>query len=144
MDDYSQWLGTLLRNPEHSKDQEWSKKAAEIQKILKTGGRKGAKKEEKATTSTQWVTFKELLICADEFGEAEILFEAIEELKTKIDKLGKVKNTIVELERYGLGKNVLYVTYIKDGIPEKITFKIRSKEEMEKKFHFIADFSVTG
>jgi hypothetical protein len=34
LEDYSQWLGTLLRNPESSKNQEWVKKASELQKVL--------------------------------------------------------------------------------------------------------------
>jgi len=46
LEDYSQWLGTLLRNPESSKNQEWVKKAAQLQKLLKMGGRKGGKKGE--------------------------------------------------------------------------------------------------
>jgi len=46
LEDYSQWLGTLLRNPESSKNQEWVKKAAQLQKLLKIGGRKGGKKGE--------------------------------------------------------------------------------------------------
>jgi len=49
LEDYSQWLGTLLRNPESSKNQEWVKKAAQLQKLLKMGGRKGGKKGEKKT-----------------------------------------------------------------------------------------------
>jgi len=49
LEGYSQWLGTLLRNPESSKNQEWVKKAAQLQKLLKMGGRKGGKKGEKKT-----------------------------------------------------------------------------------------------
>lgn len=41
LEGYSQWLGTLLRNPESSKNQEWEKKAAQLQKLLKMGGRRG-------------------------------------------------------------------------------------------------------
>lgn len=143
LDDYSQWLGTLLRNPESSKSEEWSKKAAEIQKVLKSGGRKGGtKKEEKTAASSDWVEFKGLMFCADDFGEMEIIFEAIEDLKSKVDRLEKIKNALTELERYGLGKNVVYVTYIRDGVPEKIAFKLKKGLEGEKKFQFTADFSV--
>ncbi|MEM2984777.1 MAG: hypothetical protein QXL24_06110 [Candidatus Jordarchaeaceae archaeon] len=143
LEDYSQWLGTLLRNPESAKNQEWSKKAAELQKVLKSGGRKGgAKKEEKTATSTEWIEFRDLMLCADDFGEMEIIFEAVEDLKSKVDKLEKIKNALTELERYGLGKNVVYVTYIRDGVPEKIAFKLKKGLEAEKKFQFMADFSV--
>ena len=142
LDDYSQWLGTLLRNPESSKNQEWLKKAAELQKVLRTGGRrKGKKEEKKASTSTEWVQFKDIMLCADDFGEAEILFEAVEELKNKIEKLEKIKNSINDLERYGLGKEVLYITYIHDGIPEKIVFRPKKGEAAEK-FEFTAELSM--
>ncbi|MEM3874838.1 MAG: hypothetical protein QXU45_06885 [Candidatus Bathyarchaeia archaeon] len=140
LDDYSQWLGTLLRNPEVSKNQELAKKASDLQKILRSGGGKGEKKEKNA--STEWVKFKDLMLCADDFGEVEIIFEAVEELKNKLDKLEKVKASLMELERYGLGKNMVYVTFIHDGIPEKIAVKPRRELESEEKFKFIADFSV--
>jgi len=143
LEDYSQWLGSLLRNPESSKNQEWMKKTAELQKVLRTGGRKGSKKEErKLGTSTEWVQFKDVMLCADVFGEAEILFDAIEELKNKIDKLERAKNSITDLERYGLGKELLYITYIQDGVPEKIVFKPKKGVEATEKFEFIVDFSV--
>jgi hypothetical protein len=140
LEDYSQWLGTLLRNPESSKNQEWTKKASDLQKILRTGTRKGEKKEK--LTTTEWVKFKDLMLSADDFGEVEIIFEAVEELKNKLDKLEKVKASLTELERYGLGKNMVYVTYIHDGIPEKIAVKPKRELEGEEKFKFIADFSV--
>lgn len=144
LEDYSQWLGTLLRNPESSKDQEWIKKTAELQKVLKSGGRKGGKKDEKnGNTSTEWVEFKDLALSADSLGEAEILFEAIEELKTKIDKLEKARNSTIDLERYGLGKELLYITYMHDGVPEKLVFKPK-KNTNAKKFEFIADFSTVS
>jgi hypothetical protein len=142
LDDYSQWLGTLLRNPESSKNPEWAKKVSELQKVLKSGGRKGGKKEEKPGSSTEWVEFKDLMICADEFGEVEIIFEAVEELKNKVDKLERAKNSLTELERYGFGKNVVYVTYIHEGVPEKIAVKPKKELVGEEKFKFIADFSV--
>ena len=143
LEDYSQWLGSLLRNPESSKSQGLMKKAAELQRVLKAGGRKGGKKEEKKTgTSTEWVQFKDVMLCAEDLGEAEILFEATEELKNRIDKLEKAKNSIIDLERYGLGKELLYITYIHDGVPEKIVFKPKKGVKGTEKFEFTADFSV--
>jgi hypothetical protein len=142
-EDYSQWLGSLLRNPESAKNQDWAKKTAELQRVLKTGGRKGTKKEEKKTgASTQWVLFKDILLCAEDLGEAEMLFEASEELRSKIDKLEKAKNSLIDLERYGLGKDLLFVTYMHDGIPEKVVFKPKKSAEATEKFDFAADFSI--
>jgi len=114
-----------------------------LQKVLRAGGRKGSRKEEKKLgTSTEWVQFKDVMLCADSVGEAEILFEAAEELKNKIDRLEKAKNSIVDLERYGLGKELLYITYIHDGVPEKIVFKPKKGVEAAEKFEFMTDFSI--
>lgn len=144
LEDYSQWLGSLLRNPELSKDQERTKTVAELQKILKSGIRRGSKREERKTSiSTEWTQFKDVMLCVDVLGEAEILFEAIEELKNKIDKLEKAKNSLVDLERYGLGKELLYITFIRDGVPEKIVFKPKKNVGITEKFEFAADFSIT-
>lgn len=142
LEDYSQWLGTLLRNPESSKRQEWMNKATKLQKALKSGRRKEDRKE-KSGSSTEWVQFKDLMLCSDDFGEAEILFEAVEEMKHKIDRLEKVKNSIGDLERYGLGKDVCYITYIKDGVPERIVFKPKEGAKATEKFEFTADLSAT-
>jgi hypothetical protein len=145
LDDYSQWLGTLLRNPESAKDQEWIKKTAELQKVLKAGPRKSGKKEGKNRDfSTEWVEFKDIMLNADALGEAEVLFEAIEDLKTKVEKLEKVKNSMADLERYGLGKDLLYVAFVRDGIPERIVFKPKKTETDGQKFEFSADFLVTS
>jgi hypothetical protein len=142
-EDYSQWLGSLLRNPESSKNQEWAKKTAELQRVLKAGGRKGTKKEEKKTgISTEWVQFKDIMLCAEDLGEAEILFEASEEVRSKIDKLEKAKNSLIDLERYGLGKDLLFVTYMRDGIPERIVFKPKKDAGITEKFEFTTDFSI--
>jgi hypothetical protein len=143
LEDYSQWLGSLLRNPESAKNQGWAKKVAELQRVLKAGGRKGGRKEEKKTgTSSEWVQFKDVMLSAEDLGEAEILFEATEELKNKIDKLEKAKNSITDLERYGLGKELLYITYMHDGVPERIVFKPKKNVEAAEKFEFTADFSI--
>ncbi|MEM2691097.1 MAG: hypothetical protein QXS01_03245, partial [Candidatus Bathyarchaeia archaeon] len=62
--------------------------------------------------------------------------------KGKLEKLEKAKNSLAELERYGFGKNVVYVTYIHEGVPEKIAVKPKKTMEGEEKFRFVADFSV--
>jgi hypothetical protein len=141
LEDYSQWLGTLLRNPESNKNKDWGKKAAELQKVLKTGGPKSSRKAEKeAKTPTEWTTFRDIMLSADTLAEAEILFEAIEDLKDKTGKLEKATISLADLERYGLGKDLLYVTFIRNGIPEKIVFKPKKADASLEKLLFTADF----
>ena len=39
-------------------------------------------------------------------------------------------------------KDIIYITYICDGIPEKIVLRHKKDQEFAKKFQYIADFSV--
>jgi hypothetical protein len=143
LEDYSEWLGTLLRNPDSSRDEKWAEKTANLQKALKAGHRREKKKKEKLTSISDWVQFKDLIVCSDDFGEAEILFEAVEELRDKIDSLQGVRDSIQDLERYGLGKDIRYITYIKNGVPEKIVFRTREGTKAAEEFQFTTDFSIT-
>lgn len=143
IEDYSQWLGSFLRNPEITEsDRERLKKLSGMERLAKTEV-KGKRGKTKSTVSSDWVPFKNLMLCATEQGEAEILFEAIEEMKSKVERLEKIKSNLEDLERAGLGKDVTYVTFIHDGIPEKIVLRHRKDAKFAEKFKFIADFSVS-
>jgi len=145
-DEYSQWLGTFLRDSKAMQEnEEWAKKMTALQKMKPKGKPTPSKegKSKKTSTSAEWVQFKEIQLSSTEQGEAEILFDAIEELNKKIEQLEKVKNSLAELEKLGLGKNIIYITYIHDGVPEKIVLRHKKDQEFEKKFQYIADFSVS-
>ena len=146
-EEYSQWLGSFLRDSEAMQEnEEWAKQMATLQKTKpkekpsKTTKKKG--KSKRAQASTDWVQFKEIMLSASELGEAEMLFEAIEEINRKIEQLRKMKESIAELEKSRLGKDITYITYIHDGVPEKIVLRHRKDQEFEKKFQYMADFSV--
>lgn len=143
-EEYSQWLGSFLRTAEtsHGKE-EWFKQMTLLQKTLKSG--KGKKeKPKKQTTSTEWIPYRDIALSTSEQGEAEILFEAIEEIDKKIEQLEKAKTTIEELEKTGLGKNILYITYLRDGIPQKIVLHYKKGEEIAEKFQFAIKFSTAS
>lgn len=141
VDEYSQRLGSILRRLETTHgDQEWIKKMSALQKSFTKGGSKGKGKGKKSGLSPNWVTFKEILLCTDERGEAEILFEAMEEMNKKITRLTKIRNTIDDLQRAGLGNDVLYIAYVRDEVPEKIVLRKKGEGAAAEKFEFIAQF----
>jgi len=148
-DEYSQWLGSFLRDMEATHgDEEWFKRLSTFQKSLKgkakrEGEKEGkGKKAKKAGTSTEWISYKGVMLSASEQGEAEILFDAIEEINRKIEQLKKVKSTIENLEKSNLGADIIYITYVHNGVPEKIVLRHKRDKEFTEKFKFAADFSL--
>lgn len=149
VDEYSQWLGSFLRDMEATHgNEDWFKRLAINQKTAKRKARKESEKEgrgkKKKTggTSAAWFSYKDVMLGAGEQGEAEILFDAVEEINRKIEHLSKVRSTIENLERSNLGKDIIYVTYIHDGVPEKIVLRHKKEKEFAEKFKFMADFSM--
>jgi len=147
VDEYSQWLGSFLRDSETTYgNEEWFKKLFNLQKSLKTDKKRGAKPASKSEkigfSSDVWIAFKDIKLCASKQGEAEILFEAIEKINLKIGKLVKVKDSLEDLKKFGLGKDILYIAYVHDGIPEKIVLRYKGEDEFSEKFQYIAEFSI--
>ena len=152
-EDYSQWLGTLLRDFEKAhKDEEWYKKTTAIQKTLKSQSKqpptksssekKPKGKKGKGEEESVWVYSGELQISFADEAQTQILFEAIEKIKTKIQELEKFKLSIQQLSRLGLGTTVTYLIYIEDDSPKKIVLKSKGNTKGEESFNFSAEFSV--
>jgi predicted DNA-binding protein len=145
-EDYSQWLGSLLRSCEDAhKSEEWYQKSAALQKNLRGTRKKAAVKKGgkgKKAKSSVWVQSGDVLLSSTEQGQAEILFEAIEKIGEKIQDMEKFKATVQQLERIGLGKNVNYIVYIEDDIPRKIVVRAKSGLPEEEAFKFAAELSV--
>jgi len=137
VEEYSQRLGSFLREMEaNNGNEEWFKKLSALQKSSKKEKGKGKKK----SGLSSWISFKDIMLSKDEQGEAQMLFEAIEEINDKITRLMKAKETIEELKRLGLGGDILYVAYVRDEVPERIVLRKRGEKGAEK-FEFIATFS---
>lgn len=136
VEEYNQRLGSLLREMEvtHGKE-EWFKEISSLQKSSKGGKSKGKKK---AGSSPGWVEFKDIILSTEQQGEAHILFEATEEINSKITRLAKIRDTIEDLKKLGLGEDILYITYVHNEIPEKIVLRKKSGKEAEEKFEFMA------
>jgi len=145
-EDYSQWLGSLLRDFESAhKNDAWFQKMAVLQKNLKVQSKKPAETEKggkggKGKENSCWVQTGNVLISITEQGQTEILFEAIEKLSNKIQETEKFKETVQQLTRLGLGATVNYIVYIEDDIPKRIVIKQRANGE--EPFKFITELTV--
>jgi hypothetical protein len=152
-EDYSQWLGTLLRDFEKDhKDDEWYKKTAAVQKTLRnqskqppsksSNANKAKGKSGKGEIESCWVYSGDLQISFADEAQNQILFEAAEKIKAKIQEFEKFKLAIQQLSRLGLGTNVIYLIYIEDDAPKKIVLKSRGNAKGDESFNFAAEFSV--
>jgi hypothetical protein len=147
-DDYSQWLGTLLRDfaPNHKND-EWYQKIASLQK-LSNQSKKPQEKSEKGknskgkNTSPAWVQTCGIDISFTEEGQTQILFEAIEKINSKIQEYDKFKVAVQQLSRLGLGANVSYLVFFEDDSPKKIVLKSKANAKGDDIFKFVAELSV--
>ncbi|MGB9841641.1 MAG: hypothetical protein ACPLKZ_02825 [Candidatus Bathyarchaeales archaeon] len=149
-EDYSQWLGALLRSCEEThKNDEWYQKFAALQKNLrgppkkpaekKASGKKGGKGK---TESSVWIQSGDILLASTEQGQAEVLFEAIEKIGDKIQNIEKFKAAVQQFERMGLGKNVNYIVYFEDDVPRKIVLRAKSGLPSEEVFKYATELSV--
>jgi len=152
-EDYSQWLGTLLRDFEkENKDEEWYKKTLAIQKTLKSqtkqppakssNEKKQKGKNGKGEAESCWVYSGKLQISFANEAQTQIIFDAIEKIKTKIQEFEEFKIAIQQLSRLGLGTTVTYLIYIEDDAPKKIVLKSRSNTKGNESFKFATEFSV--
>jgi hypothetical protein len=150
-DDYSQWLGTLLRDFESvHKNDEWYQKSVAIQKSLRSQSKKPPEKAEKGkkrnskvkSESSCWVQSGDIKVSFTEEGQTQILFEAIEKINVKIQEFEKLKVALQQLSRLGLGANINYLVYIEDDTPKKIVLKPKGNAKGDEAFKFVTELSV--
>ncbi|MCW3999031.1 MAG: hypothetical protein NWE93_02185 [Candidatus Bathyarchaeota archaeon] len=151
-EDYSQWLGTVLRDFESKhKAEEWFQKSAALQKTLKAQAKKppepdkskkGGKGAKGKQEETPWIQTGDVSISFTEQGETEILFEAIEKIRIKISEFDKFKLTVAQLTRLGLGQTVNYIVYLEEDIPKKIVLKQKADAKGDGSFKFNTELSV--
>ena len=143
-DEYSQWLGSLMRDLDGLKENE--ERLKELKALQKGKKRDKAKKDKsksrKKSRLTDWVQFKDIVLSASELSEAEILFEAVEAITEKIGRLEKVKSSVEQLENSRLGNELIYIIYVRDGVPERIVLRHKQDQNFAKKFQYMADFSL--
>ena len=151
-EEYSERLGNFLRDSEEKHgSEEWFKRISLGEKIPKDRGKpkkkekkKGGKKKKKGKKGEEpeeWIPFQSMLISSSIQGEAEIMFEAIEAITTKIEELEEAKTSLEELRNVGLGDEVSYMMLIREGVPKKIVIKPAGADDVLK-FTFSKGFTV--
>ncbi len=154
-EDYSQWLGTVLRDSESKhKNEEWFQKSAALQKTLKSQAKKppepdkskksgkGGKGAKGKVEESPWIQTGEVEISFTEQGQTEILFEAIEKISAKIQEYEKFKVTVQQLTRLGLGQTVNYIVYLEEDVPKKIVLKPKANAKGDEVFKFNTELSI--
>jgi hypothetical protein len=151
-EDYSQWLGSVLRDAEGKhKSEEWFQKSAALQKTLKNQVRKPTEtdKSKKAgkggkgkNEESPWIQTGDISISFTEQGQTEILFEAIEKISAKIQEYEKFKGTVQQLTRLGLGQTVNYIVYLEEDVPKKVVLKQKANVKGDDVFKFMTELSV--
>ena len=143
-EEYSERLGNFLRDAEekHGKE-DWFKQLS----IDKLGGEKSSNKKrkkkgskKKGKTPDNWILFKGMQLSSSIQGEAEIMFNTIEALSQKLDEMEEAKKAVEELRNVGLGSEVNYICFIKDGVLKNIIIKPVDPETVEK-FSFSKGFT---
>jgi hypothetical protein len=145
--EYGERLGAILRDKESTHgEEEWFKNLSGLQKSPKESkGKKkgtGKGKAKKKGAKSGWIQFKDIMISTRNHGEAQILFDAIEDLKGKITRLEKIRGDIEDLKRLGLEENIIYIAYMREGIPEKVVLHKKNGDEQGKKFEFMTTISL--
>jgi hypothetical protein len=147
-EDYSERLGNFLRDAEEKYgDEDWFKEFS-LEKISgdkpkKDDSKKKPKKKKKRKKkgdSDSWVPFKSLELSSSVQGEAEIMFETLQVITEKLEALEESKESIEELRNVGLGNEVVYICFVKDGVISKIVLKSVDADEVSK-FTFNMGFS---
>lgn len=151
-EEYSQWLGSVLRDAESKhKGEEWFQKSAAAQKVLKTQAKKpaeadkskkGGKGGKGQNEESPWIETGEVSISFTEQGQTEMLFEAIEKINNKLLEYEKFKATVQQLTRLGLGQTVNYIVYLEEEIPKKIVLKQKASAKGDESFKFMTELSV--
>ncbi len=151
-EEYSERLGNFLRDSEEKHgSEEWFKRISLGEKLPKDKGKpkkkekkKGKKKKKKGKKGEEpeeWIPFQSMFISSSIQGEAELMFETIEAITTKIEELEEAKTSLEELRNIGLGDEVSYMMLIREGVPKKIVIKPAGADDMPR-FTFSKGFTV--
>ena len=135
-EEYSKLVGEKLR----SQRGEGAAEFDEIKAALE-GPKDGKKKPIKKKTSTQWKQFDSILVYdgVGLKGELEIYFQGLEELKSKVEKLKKIVDSVDKLLLQGLKKELGCFAVMNGDMSFRIAFR---SSQPKAKFAYKTIFDV--
>jgi hypothetical protein len=143
-EEYSEKLGDFLRETmEKYGEEDWFKELSldNLPREKRKSKKKGKKRKGIAGEVEDWIPFKNILLSSSIQGEAEIMFDAIQHISQKLDELEKTRETMEELRNIGLGNNVEYICFLKDGVVNKLFLK-SIEEESTPKYTYNKEFTI--
>ena len=124
-------------NPENSKNKKGDDKKSKNKKgdDKKSKNKKGdnKKKKSKKGESENWINYESLHLYngVGTRGELELYFKSLEEMKTESERLANTKNSLGQLMKSGIKKELAGVGYEQHDGPYELAF-IKSDSKREK------------
>ena len=99
--------------------------------LLREDPKKESKKIKIDKSNKKWVSYGTLRLYGgrSQRGEAEILFDTVDDLKNRIQKLENTINGVTNLSKIGLGETPLFIIQLKNGIPIKMIISKTTSED---------------
>lgn len=99
--------------------------------LLRRDPKKDSKRIKLSDSGKKWLTYGSLRLYGGQSqkGEAEILFESVDDMNSKIQKLEGTKKGITNLSKVGLGETPIYIVQFKNNIPNKIVVSKQSSTD---------------
>ncbi len=114
-------------NPENSKDKKTENKKSQNKKTT------NKKKKSKKGESENWINYESLHLYngVGTRGELELYFKSLEEMKTESERLMNTKNSLEQLMKSGIKKELAGIGYEQYDGPYELAF-IKSDSKREK------------
>lgn len=99
--------------------------------LLREDPKKESKKIKNDKSNKKWISYGPLRLYAGQSqrGEAEILFDTVDDLKNRIQKLENTIKGVTNLSKIGLGETPIFIVQLKNGVPIKMIISKQTRED---------------
>ncbi len=99
--------------------------------LLRQDPKKEEKKIKPNNSGKKWIPYGSLKLYGghSQKGEAEILFETVDDLNNRIQKLENATKGVTNLSKIGLGETPIFIIQLKNSIPMKVIISKPTSED---------------